>query len=120
MDVSERVSSARHFRSDLANDRFGSSFGRPDERRGPLCLLRKQTSQTSLAKSVSIGDIALAFLTTRRAPLRWLQANAPDNAGALKITIFLLSIRRLRQTGCSSSFEDSCALNGRESSSLLE
>jgi len=47
-------------------------------------------------------------------------SKCPDNAEALKISIFLLSIRRLRQTGCSPSFEDSCVLNGRESSSLLD
>jgi hypothetical protein len=47
-------------------------------------------------------------------------SKCPDNAEALTISIFLLSIRRLRQTGCSPSFEDSCVLNGRESSSLLE
>jgi hypothetical protein len=47
-------------------------------------------------------------------------SKCPDNAEALKISIFLLPIRRLRQTGCSPSFEDSCVLNGRESSSLLE
>jgi hypothetical protein len=47
-------------------------------------------------------------------------SKCPDNAGALKISIFLLSIRPLRQTGCSPSFEDSCVPNARESSSLLE
>jgi hypothetical protein len=43
---------------------------------------------------VPMGGIALAFLTTRRAPLR--------------------------QTGCSPSFEDSCVFNGRKSFSLFE
>ena len=31
-------------------------------------------------------------------------SKCPDNAEALKISIFLLSIGRLRQTGCSPSF----------------
>jgi hypothetical protein len=61
---------------------------------------------------VPTGDIALAFLSTEEIATEMAINKSPGQCRGLEDFDFLLSIRRLRETG-SSSFEDSRVLRKR-------
>ena len=74
----------------------------------------KQTcrASTGMSQKCPTGDIALAFLSTEEIATKMALSKSPGQYRGLEDFDFLLSIRRLRETG-SSSFEDSCVLRKR-------